>query len=375
MLRFLLGWSAWDLTESATWVGLVAALMLAPAFVLSPLFGIVSDRVNPRHGLIVSMGVHAGIGIAGTVFLVTELFNLNVLLLLAFAMGAVTSGHSPMRLALIPLLVQRDALPSAVGLSAMTFNVARIIGPALGAWLISQWGAGSAFALSVAMFTGSALVLLSLRGIGQRAPKPREPFRQQLTAGLRYASQHSGIRLLFALTVVNGLLARTTIELLPALSGALLGGKADDLAALTASAGVGSILGGLIVSRQSADLSRLLHMVMMAIGSATLLMMSLHWMQDLWRLGGLVALLAMCATMAGTGCQTMTQLSVEEDFRGRVISLWTLLAMGAPALGSALFGHLSDQLGFVAVLASAAGVGLAAVMVFYLRRSALLGRT
>lgn len=178
MLRFLLGWSAWDLTESATWVGIVAALMLAPAFVLSPLFGIVSDRVNPRHGLIVSMAVHGAIGLAGAVCLFAGFFNLNALLLLAFAMGAVTSGHSPMRLALIPLLVQRDALPSAVGLSAMTFNVARIIGPALGAWLLSQWGAGSAFAVSVVMFAGSALVLLSLGGVGQRAPKSREPFLQ-----------------------------------------------------------------------------------------------------------------------------------------------------------------------------------------------------
>lgn len=373
MLRFLLGWSAWDLTESATWVGIVAALMLAPAFVLSPLFGIVSDRVNPRHGLIVSMAVHGAIGLAGAVCLFAGLFNLNALLLLAFAMGAVTSGHSPMRLALIPLLVQRDALPSAVGLSAMTFNVARIIGPALGAWLLSQWGAGSAFAVSVVMFAGSALVLLSLGGVGQRTPKPREPFLQQLTAGFHYASQHPGIRLLFALTFVNGLLARTTIELLPALSGALLGGKADDLAALTASAGVGSILGGLIVSRQSADLARLLTMVMGAIAGAALLMMSLHWMQDLWRLGVLVSLLALCATMAGTGCQTMTQLSLSEDFRGRVISLWTLLAMGAPALGSALFGHLSDQLGFVVVLACAAGIGLVTVIALYLRREALLG--
>jgi MFS family permease len=96
-------------------------------------------------------------------------------------------------------------------------------------------------------------------------------------------------------------------------------------------------------------------------------------MQDLWRLGVLVSLLALCATMAGTGCQTMTQLSLSEDFRGRVISLWTLLAMGAPALGSALFGHLSDQLGFVVVLACAAGIGLVTVIALYLRREALLG--
>ena len=78
MLRFLLGWSAWDLTESATWVGIVAALMLAPAFVLSPFFGILSDRVNPRHGLILSMVVHGVIGLVGSLTLFFTVYDTAV---------------------------------------------------------------------------------------------------------------------------------------------------------------------------------------------------------------------------------------------------------------------------------------------------------
>ena len=66
LLRFLLGWSAWDLTHSATWVGLVSALMLAPALLLSPWFGILSDRVNPRQGLRLSMVIHSAITLTGT---------------------------------------------------------------------------------------------------------------------------------------------------------------------------------------------------------------------------------------------------------------------------------------------------------------------
>lgn len=373
MLRFLLGWAAWDLTESATWVGVVAALMLAPAFVLSPLFGILSDRVNPRHGLIASMMIHGLIALAGWLSMWLAVFDLGVLLALAFAMGAVTSGHSPMRLALIPLLVSRDALPSAVGLSAMTFNTARILGPALGAWVIRQAGPGEAFAISVFMFATSGAVLASLHGVGQRLPKPREPFIDQLNAGLRYARQHRGIRLVFAFTIVNGLLGRTLIELLPALSGALLQGGSSELATLTASAGAGSIVGGLVVSRQAANSSRLLSMVAAAIGAAALMLLTLYWMVNLALLSALIALLAMCTTMAGTGCQTLTQLSLAEEYRGRVISLWTLLAMGAPALGSALVGALSDVFGFVPVLAVAAGLGVAVVLWLYARRAALLG--
>jgi len=372
MLRFMVGWSAWDLTQSATWVGVVAALMLAPAFVLSPLFGLFSDRINPRYGLLVSMFVHALIALVGAFAVFTAFYNIHVLLALALAMGVVTSGHSPMRLALVPLLVHREALPSAVGLSAMTFNIARILGPALGAWLLQTFGAGWTFAAAVMMFVASGAVLLSLRGVGQRAPKPREPLAQQFIAGLRYLQHNKGIQLIFALTLVNGLMGRTFIELLPAVSGALLGGGADQLAILTASAGAGSIVGGLVVSRQSADLGRLLQMAAVGIGVACLMTLGIRWVHGLVPLSGFVILLSLFTTMAGTGCQTLTQLSLANEFQGRVISLWTLLAMGSPAIGSAFYGALSDVLGFVPVFAVAASAALFAVVIIYARRRWLL---
>ncbi len=372
MLRFIVGWSAWDLTESATWVGVVAALMLAPAFVLSPLFGILSDRINPRYGLLVSMLMHAGIALVGAIAVFTAVYNLYVLLALALAMGIVTSGHSPMRLALVPLLVQRDALPSAVGLSAMTFNIARILGPALGAWLLRVFGAGWTFAAAVLMFAASGAVLLSLRGVGSREPKPREPLAQQFLAGLRYLKQHRGIQLIFAFTLVNGLMGRTFVELLPAVSGALLGGGADELATLTASAGAGSIVGGLLVSRQSADLQRLLQMAAAGIAVACVMTLGMQWVHGLAGLAVFVAVLSLLTTMAGTGCQTLTQLSLAKEYQGRVISLWTLLAMGSPALGSALYGALSDVLGFAPVFAVVASIALLAVVVLYARRRWLL---
>ena len=107
LLRFLLGWSAWDLTHSATWVGLVSALMLAPALLLSPWFGILSDRVNPRHGLRFSMVLHSGIAMLGAIAASMAMYDRTALACLAALLGIATSIHSPMRLALVPLLVSR----------------------------------------------------------------------------------------------------------------------------------------------------------------------------------------------------------------------------------------------------------------------------
>ena len=372
MLRFLLGWSAWDLTASATWVGIVAALMLVPTFVLSPYFGVLSDRVNPRYGLMVSMLVHAMISLIGGLASLFDSYSLTTLLILACAMGAVTSGHTPMRLALVPLLVGRDALPSAVGMGAMTFNTARIIGPAVGAAVMSWGGTGIAYLVSVLMFLISLGVLLSLRRLGTREVRPREALGDQFRAGIAYARGHVGIRLVFAFTIVNGLLGRTVIELLPAISGQILQGDSKTLATLTACAGAGSIVGGLIVSRQSADLRRMLRLVTVGLALATLLLLMMRWCDTLVLLSTLIGLLSLTVTMAGTGCQILTHLSVAEAYRGRVLSLWTVLAMGAPAIGAALLGATADFIGFPSVLATLGLFGMIAVVWLYRRRDILV---
>jgi predicted MFS family arabinose efflux permease len=321
----------------------------------------------------VSMVFHATIALVGGLSVLYGHYSLTTLLILALAMGVGLSGHTPMRLALIPLLVGRDALPSAVGLSAMTFNSARIVGPAIGAWIISIAGSGEAYLLSMAMFSVSLGILVTLHGIGRREPKPREPFLQQFRAGLSYVYSHPGLRLIFAFTVVNGLLGRTVIELLPAVSGQLIGGDSGDLAVLTAFAGAGSIGGGLIVSRQRAKLPRLLLLITGALVIGALVLLGLRLAVSLWPLCAAVALLALTTTMCGTGAQTLTHLSVAEDYRGRVLSLWTVLAMVAPAIGVFVTGALADWLGFVGVLATIGAVGLVVILMLYARRRALLG--
>jgi MFS family permease len=372
MLRFLLGWMAWDLTQSATYVGVIAALMLAPTFILSPIFGILSDRFNPRYGLMASMVVHAAISLAGGVAAMTQQYSFPVLAALALAMGAVTSGHTPMRLALVPLLVARAGLPSAIGLSAMTFNSARIVGPAAGAALISYSNVATAHFAASGLFLVSLSILLTLTGIGKREVRPSTPFIEQFFAGVAYVRQHAGIRLILTLTVVNGVLGRTLLELLPAISGQLINGSAEDLALLTAGAGLGSIFGGLIVSRQRADPPRLFHLLLIALCGGGLAVMTLWWIHTLWQLALVVSVLALTATLAGTGCQTLTQLTTDEAYRGRVLSFWTVVVMGSPAVGAFCVGVLADYWGFPLVVSLVVLLALVVLRRIYQRRHLLL---
>jgi len=372
VLRFLLGWSAWELTHSATWVGLVGALMLAPALLLSPWFGILSDRVNPRQGLRLSMLIHSAITLTGAVASWSGWYDRTALLILAATLGVATSLHSPMRLALVPLLVPREALPSAVGYSAMSFNIARMVGPALGAALVAQANISAAWMVAMLLFMGSFWGLSRL-AVERDAPAgPPTSYTDQLVAGFRHLLQRTDLRLLLALTALNGLLGRTIIELLPALSGQILQGGSADLAVLVAMAGLGSVLGGLLVSRQAADLSRLLTLVCVAIALAALSLISLRWFTGLTGLAVWISGLSVVTTIAGTGSQTLIQLTAKSEYRGRVMSVWTMLAVGAPALGAALLGAGVDGFGFSRVSLVAGAVGVCLVAGLYARRSDVL---
>lgn len=359
-MRFLFGWGAWELTESAFWVGVVAGAMLLPALLLSPLFGIVSDRVNPRNAVLLTISAHAAVAVLAGAVNALGMLTLPWLIGLAVMLGAATSAHTPMRLALIPRLVSRQALPNAIGLSAMVFNSSRIIGPAVGAGLIAT------FSLSVAFNVAGFLMMLALpllAGIGGVARTPEQhntSFVAQLGAGIAYAASHSMIRLVLGMTLLNGLLGRTLLELLPALSGQLLDGSPETLALLSAGGGAGSIVGGLIISRQRGDEQRLLSLTRRCLLAAAASIFCLQALDGTPVLAGFVFLLSMITTMAGTGSQALAQLMVDEAYRGRVLSLWTMLAMGAPALGAVVVGALAQAWGFgtVATLVALAGAAL-----------------
>jgi MFS family permease len=372
MIRFLFGWSAWELTHSAFWVGVVAGAMLFPTFLLSPIFGIVSDRINPRNGLLFTVSLHGVVaGVAGAVYLLGR-FDLPWLVVLAAALGAVTAAHTPIRLALIPRLVSREALPSAIGYSAIIFNISRILGPAAGAWLIAHASLPAAYLVALILCAISLAFLFTVRDIGQVERRRPASMLRELGAGFSYVVRHRGIRLVFTFTLINGLLGRTLIELLPALSGQMLQGDSSTLATLTAAAGVGSIIGGFIISRQGGSEERLLALVMASLLLGAVSLLGVRWLQGLPSISALVMLTSMITTMVGTSSQALAQLLVAEEYRGRVLSIWAVLAMGAPAIGTVLMGAMADLLGFPAVLAIFATLAIAGIYVLFRRRSWLL---
>ena len=332
--------------------------MLLPTFLFSPLFGIVSDRINPRNGLVVTVLAHGLVAALAGAADALDVLTLPALVALAVLLGAATSAHTPIRLALIPLLVQRGALPSAIGYSAMIFNTSRIIGPALGAWLVAAFSLSAGFLVATCLCFASLPSLLGIKGVRGKQGDKTESFLVALRAGFAYALSHRAIRLVLGLTLLNGALGRTLLELLPAFSGQLLDGSAETLATLSATAGAGAIVGGLFVSRLGGEQGGIIRLVLLCLAVAAGCLLAVQWLAGLLQFSALVLVLSMMTTVAGTGSQALAQLIVDEAYRGRVLSLWTMLAMGTPAIGAVAVGALAQLWGFPLVAVGTAALAL-----------------
>ncbi len=366
--RFLLGWTTWDLTQSALWVGIISSVMLLPTFLLSPIFGVVSDRISARNGMLSTTALQAAIGATAAYVQFIGDFSIPWLIALAASIGSVSAAHHPMRLALIPKLVDRASLPSAVGLSAIVFNSSRIIGPAIGAWLVANASVAIAFACASSLFALSLFFLFSIRSIPANSHSDHHSLLTDLKEGLQFILADPVIKLVLTLTMINGMLGRSVIELLPAISGRLVNGDAGTLATLTAFAGLGSIFGGVIISRQRGNERKMVSLILICLLISGLTLLPTLFVTRVASLTAIIMLLSMSTTMIGTGCQALIQLTVADSFRGRVLSIWTVVSMGVPAFGAFFMGAAADMLGFGPVLIAFALIAITATLLLSKRR-------
>jgi len=362
--RFLIGWVTWDISHSAFWVGAVSAAMLLPTIFLSPVFGVISDRINPKNGMVLTSSANMLICFSIALLYWFNLLSILPLILTATALGCVTAAQAPLRLATLPRLVTRDQMANGIGLTAILFNLSRILGPALTAVLLIHTTADLIFILSGFLFLIAALILSQIQLLDASSKKDNKSVSNELIEGLKFVLSHGGIKLIFALSLINGIVIRTLMELLPAVSGELTSGSPEELAWLTACAGGGSILGGYFISRQHSRVDRLIRFVFIALLISQLCLIPILWLQGLWSLMPVFAVTSMMMTIVGTSSQTLIQLSINREFLGRVMGIWMVIAMGSPAVGAFIIGALADWFGIPIVFFSCAVVAMVMTLYF-----------
>jgi MFS family permease len=344
LYRVALGWFAWQLSESALWVGIVAFTQFAPAVVFGPVFGVLADRFDRRATsiLINSLSVVSMLLLG----LLTSLgfIDIRVLALLSLMQGILDGAHAPVRMSIVPNLVPREQLHNAIALTSVTFNLSRFVGPAIAGFVISVWGVGTAFVINGISYLSliAAMLVVNLNPSSNPGEARKHPWIE-LTDGARYAFTHKGIRGLLLLAALGSVFGRGALEMLPVFADAVYRGGASALAILTSSIGGGAVLAGLVLSRGTRWLTR--GVIHGAIAVSGLLVIALGSVNQFPVAADVVAMLGITLSLSGVGSQILIQTMVDDEVRGRVSSFWGMIAFGGTSLGSLLVGAAAHAWG------------------------------
>jgi MFS family permease len=352
--RVALGWFTWQLTRSELWVGLIAATQFAPAVIFGPIFGVLADRIDRRTA---SMLIHAASVInmlALGLLTLWEFTDIHLLLLLALAQGVLDGALAPVRMSIVPNLVSVRQLPNAIALISINFNLSRVLGPTIAGVIITTFGVAGAFMTSAAGYLGMVVAMSRIRLAPSSKPdKEHKDHWVELVDGAKYVLGNPAIRGLLLVTALSAVFGRGVLELMPAFADQVYGGQARTLAMLTSSIGVGSIVAGLAMSRNSDWTDyRTIRICLLLSGLLVTLLGSIN---QFFSAIVLVALLGATLSVCGIGAQILLQSGIDDDFRGRVSSIWSLIAFGGTSLGSMLVGVTAHFWG-LQLAATAAGI-------------------
>lgn len=359
--RIAIGWLTWELTESGAWLGLVAFADLFPAVLIGPIGGVFADRF-PRIAVIrVAQFLLMLQSIMLFALTASGLITVWSVLALALFNGIVFGFNQPARLALVPSLVPRDDLPTAVAINAIIFNLARFIGPAIAGALIVAWGTAPAFGINAISYFAFLFALMRLSGVDElEAKPPRDGGASvfgEFVDGLSYAARHPGIGILLLLMAIMSVAVRPMVELMAGFAADVFAGGADTFAMLSATLGLGAIAGGFwLANRGSQNGLAVIVLVSMAVASfATFGFVAGN---SLWLALPCVAIFGFAMVSTGVSTQTLVQIAVDGNMRGRVLSLYGLIFRGGPALGALVMGAASEFVGLRWPLAIGAAIAL-----------------
>jgi predicted MFS family arabinose efflux permease len=289
-----------------------------------------------------------------------------VVILMALVLGLTTAFAIPPMQALIPLLVEREELSAGVALNSLTFNLARALGPALGAVVLEQLGVAAAFGLNSLSFVALIAGLLVVRPSPQQ-PSPVE--RPRLRESVRLVRADARLMALLGTIAALSLTVDPVSTLTPGFAKVIFH-RPDSLAGyLVGAFGAGAVLAAVTVAGRRTDATRQLPLTCMVLGSGMLafaLAPSLPWAYAALALAGVGYL------MTNTIATTAVQLEVEDAQRGRLMALWSVSFLGTRPFGSLVDGGVAEAAGLRAagVVMSAPVLVAGAALVWSGRRSA-----
>ncbi|NKB19908.1 MAG: MFS transporter [Alphaproteobacteria bacterium] len=345
MKRTAVGWVAWELTHSATWLGIVAFADLFPMMIFVILSGAIADRVGLMRIVKLSQILSSLIAFVFAALIFTDLITIEAVVVLSVCFGAAEALSQPARMAAVHGMVPREDLSAAIAIGGATFNASRIVGPAIAGGLIIWVNSGTVIALCGVIFFIFYLLLRTIE-IAESGPRQQLSFELfvDIWRGMQYVHGNTGIRFLITLMVSVSLLMRPVMELMPGVSDQIFNAGPAGLSLLLGSIGGGALLASLWLARRGemAGLTNLVTLSILGCGLALALAMAFG---HLWVAVGFLMVTGACMLTGNVGAQSLIQNTVDAHIRARVLSLFIVFAHGLPAIGALLIGWIASHAG------------------------------
>ncbi|HET9259877.1 MAG TPA: MFS transporter [Acidimicrobiia bacterium] len=341
-------WLMFELTQSSTWVGWMVASSTLPLLFFSLTAGALADRFDRAKLMLIAQGIMGGSAALMAILTFVDLMTPGLLLGLGLVIGTGLALNLPAWQALVPDLVPRGLVASAVALNSAAFNAARAIGPAFGGILVAVYGAAVGFAFNALSYLAIIVALIVIgRQLEATARDAPQSMRSAILTGLRFARFTPTFRSLIALVALFAITSAVVQAILPVQSDHL-GGGALAFGLLYGAMGAGALVGVVLRPRLGVWLEgSWLPYSISLFGLAGILF---GVAPNLW-IGGLAMFLAglfwllTLATLNATA-----QLMSPGWIRGRAMSIYSLAFAGVMPIGSILSGSIADVIGSPATL-------------------------
>ncbi len=345
MTRIATAWLVYRLTHSALLLGMVGFVGQIPTFLLTPLAGVVVDRVDRRQVLVWTQALAMVQSLALAVLTLANRITIGEVLALSAFQGLINAFDMPGRQAFMVQMVEdRNDLSNAIAINSSMVNVARLVGPSLAGLVIAASSEGWCFLIDGVSYIAVIVSLLMMRVHIAEVKRAAAGMLDQLREGWAYVSSFTPVRTILLLFALVSLMGMPYMVLMPIFAAQVLHGGAHTLGFLMGAAGVGALVSAfsLVLRRSVRGLTRMIPISAAVFGGGLVAFGFSRW---LWLSLALMVFVGFGMLQGMTASNTIIQTLVPEDKRGRVMSYYTAAFVGMAPWGSLLAGSMAHWIG------------------------------
>ncbi len=357
-----------ELTDNdATAVGVVMALQFGPQLLLLPLTGWVADRFDRRTVLAITQAASMLLGLGLGLLVLLGVAELWMVFAFALGLGISAAFDAPVRQAFVGELVPDRLLANAVALNSASFNVARLIGPAVAGVLVAAIGSGWVFVINAVSFIPVLLAIWALRPAEFTPFTKKAQGRGQLRAGFIYVKRRPDVLLVFAMVFLVGTFGFNFAIFTSTMAAVEFGEGPEEFGVLSSVLAIGSVAGALLAARRERPRLRTVTLASAGFGIATV---ASALAPDVLTFALMLIVVGFTSIQMMNTANAYVQTTTSPSMRGRVMALYLAIFVGGTPIGAPLVGAVADAWGPRWALGVAALSGLLAAAIaaiFFLR--------